>query len=347
MFAALALLGCDKEHTPIAPIEPGVIGFGNVTTRAVDSADDINEFPVWACMADPSADYYAPILTNERVYKGDNGQWKYDNTRLWIANSHFFFLSVFSDADTCPLFTENKVDIAGNGSQHMVYTMDVTTPNTADMDILTAFNYTNTSGVYSQTVSMQFSHLLTKVNLKIRQDFDKDPDFDYFVTKVTITGIKNSGRFGVVPYASASPYYFSGWTFAENATTLTVEKTFDTPQILRAYDEPDPKNKVIDTWGNDGILLIPQEIVDNTVKVRIDYLYDETPGDNDPGTIAHYVEGFLPTNIINEEPKEILWQSGKSINYTIKVAEQNDISFAQPTIDPWGSPQTGGTIIIK
>ena len=48
-----------------------------------------------------------------------------------------------------------------------------------------------------------------------------------------------------------------------------------------------------------------------------------------------------------EEPKEILWQSGKSINYTIKVAEQNDISFAQPTIDPWGSPQTGGTIIIQ
>lgn len=346
MFAATMLLGCDNEPTPSAPTDLGTIGFGKVTTRAVDSADDIDEFPVWSCMADPSADYYAPILTNEKVYKDDNGQWKYDNTRLWIANSHFFFLSVFSDAATCPSFTENKVDISGNGSQYMVYTMDVTTPNTADMDILTAFNYTNTSGAYSQIVSMQFSHLLTKVNLKIRQDFEKDPDFDYFVTKVTITGIKNSGTFGVVPYASESPYYFSGWTFAEN-TTLTIEKTFDKPQILRAYGEPDPKNKVIDTWGDDGILLIPQEIASNTVKVRIDYLYDETPGDKDPGTIAHYVEGFLPTNIIKEEPKEILWQSGKSINYTIKVAEQNDISFAQPTIEPWGSPQTGGTIIIK
>ena len=346
MFAASAMLGCDNEHTPSVPVDPGVIGFGNVTTRAVDSADDINEFPVWACMADPSADYYAPILTNERVYKGDDGQWTYDNTRLWVNNSHFFFLSVFSDADTYPLFEESKVDLAGNGGQYMIYTMDVTIPNTADFDILTAFNYTNTSGQYNETVPMQFSHLLTKVNLKIRQDFNKDPDFDYFITKVTITGIKNSGTFGIIPFASESPYYFSGWTFAENATTLTVEKTFDTPQILRAYGEPDPTNKVISTW-EDGILLIPQEIAANSVKVRIDYLYDMTPGDGDPGTTSHYVEGFLPTSIINDETGENIWQSGKSINYTLKIAEQNDITFAQPTIEPWGAPQTGGTIIIK
>ena len=341
MFAALALLGCDKEHTPSAPTDPGVIGFGNVTTRAVDSADDINEFPVWACMADPSADYYAPILTNERVYKGDDGQWTYDNTRLWIDNSHFFFLGVFSDAENYPRFVENKVTIQNR--ERIIYTLDVVTSEAADLDILTAFNYTNTSGEYNKTVSMQFSHLLTKVNLKIRQDFDKDPDFDYYITKVTITGIKNSGLYGIMPDSNTSPYYLNAWNF-ENATSINYSKVFDNPKILRNIGTADP-TIVLNVWGEDGLLLIPQPIVANGVKVRVDYLYDITPGDGDPGTTSHYVEGFLPADPNPEE--SILWQSGKSINYNLKIAEQNDITFAQPTIEPWGAPQTGGTIIIK
>ena len=339
MFAALALLGCDKEHTPSAPTDPGVIGFGNVTTRAVDSADDINEFPVWACMADPSADYYAPILTNERVYKGDDGQWTYDNTRLWIDDSHFFFLGVFSDTENYPRFVENKYDLEGNGSQYVIYTMGVTTSATADMDILTAFNYTNTSVQgYSKTVPMQFRHLLTKVNLKIRQDFEKDPDFDYFVTKVTISGLKNSGTYMLMPFAAEKPYYWDNWELVDS--TLSIAKTLSTPEILRAYGTADPKNKTVNIWGDAGLMLIPQEIAANGVKIRVDYLYDITPGDGDPGTTSHFVEGYLPASTD-------LWQSGKSINYTLKIAEQNDITFAQPTIEPWGAPQTGGTIIIK
>ena len=346
MFAFAALLGCEND-LPNGPSDEqhNLISFGQVSTRVVDSVSDIEEFPVWACMADPSANLYAPILTGERVYRNPEGSdtWTYDNTRLWIDDSHFFFLGVFSDAETYPRFVENKYDLEGNGSQYVIYTMGVTTPATADLDILTAFNYTNTSGEYNKTVSMQFSHLLTKVNLKIRQDFEKDPDFDYFVTKVTISGLKNSGTYMFMPFAAEKPYYWDNWEFVDS--TLSIDKTLSTPEILRAYGTADPKNKTVNIWGDAGLMLIPQEIAANGVKIRVDYLYDITPGDGDPGTTSHYVEGFLPADPNPEE--SILWQSGKSINYTLKIAEQNDITFAQPTIEPWGAPQTGGTIIIK
>lgn len=344
MFAFAALLGCEND-LPNGPSDEqhNLISFGQVSTRAVDSVSDIDEFPVWACMADPSADLYAPILTGERVYRNPEGSdtWTYDNTRLWIDDSHFFFLGVFSDAETYPRFVENKV--TNQNRERIIYTLAVTTSEAADLDILTAFNYTNTSGEYNKTVSMQFSHLLTKVNLKIRQDFDKDPDFDYYVTKVTITGIKNSGLYGIMPDSNTSPYYLNAWNF-ENATSINYSKVFDNPKILRNIGTADP-TIVLNVWGEDGLLLIPQPIAVNGVKVRVDYLYDITPGDGDPGTTSHYVEGFLPADPNPEE--SILWQSGKSINYNLKIAEQNDITFAQPTIEPWGAPQTGGTIIIK
>lgn len=347
-LALLALTACsvETEVTPPNPSQGDEISFGSVSTR-VDSASEIEEFSVWATVSSigSNAVSYQPLLTNERVYRNPAGSntWAYENVQRWLPNSIFHFFAAYP-------YNIGFQQVRGeseNGNLLTVYTLNVTADGSADTeDILVATNATDTTVEgYNETVDLKFTHLLTKVNLKIRQDFNKDPDFDYFITKVTITGLKSSGTFGIMPYSSNEPYYFSGWNI-DNTTTFTIEKTFDTPQILRAYGEPDPKNKIINTW-EDGILLIPQEIAAKSVKVRIDYLYDMTPGDGDPGTTNHYVEGYLPTNIINQETRENLWQSGRSINYTLKVAEQNDITFAQPTINPWGAPQTGGTIIIK
>ena len=338
MFAALARLGCDREHTPNVPAEPSAIGFGNVTTRAVDSADDIDEFPVWACMADPSADYYAPILTEERVYKGSEGEWTYDNTRLWVDNSHFFFFSVFSDVEDYPRFTEYKFDPQENGSQYIVYALDYVTPETADFDILAAFNYTNTSVQgYSKTVPMQFTHLLTKFNIKVEQDFNKSPDFDYYIKKVTLSGVKSEGSYLAMPRVDG---LYSGWSFGDEPTFATFEKSFvDAPVRLRNTD-PNVANKkvVLTVFEEDGLLLIPQEIAANTIRLRIDYYYDVDTSDSDMG-VERYVEVYLPTSP--------LWEPNKIITYKLAISEQTDIKFLAPTIESWGSPQTGGTIIIK
>ncbi|MBO7312861.1 MAG: hypothetical protein J6U48_01390, partial [Alistipes sp.] len=86
MFAALALLGCDKEHTPSAPTDLGAISFGNVSTRAIESVDDIKElaeFEVNACVIGPEG--FVSLLENEPVkHDKDNKSWDYVNTRYWV-----------------------------------------------------------------------------------------------------------------------------------------------------------------------------------------------------------------------------------------------------------------------
>ena len=71
MFAAVALLGCDREHHPVAPSEPGAIGFGTVETRASLADLQNNGFGVWTCVSskdDAQSVQYEPLLENERVY---------------------------------------------------------------------------------------------------------------------------------------------------------------------------------------------------------------------------------------------------------------------------------------
>ena len=41
------------------------------------------------------------------------------------------------------------------------------------------------------------------------------------------------------------------------------------------------------------------------------------------------------------------WEAGKKINYTGVIEVDNNIEFATPTVEPWGTEQVGGTIIIQ
>lgn len=84
-------------------------------------------------------------------------------------------------------------------------------------------------------------------------------------------------------------------------------------------------------------MLIPQEIAAGGVTVTIEYNYrlnGDPPKDEEKS-----IEITLPATD--------LWQPGRALSYTIALASQSDITLYAPTIEPWGTPQTGGTIIIK
>lgn len=326
VFAAAALAACSTPDIPVS--DPHAISFGNVGTRAGLTDLQKDGFGVWACINGPQG--YVPLLSNEHVTKsGDN--WTYTNTRYWVDDSKFYFLAVHPySADNSPVEEHRITD---EGSNRTGYTMTVTTPAAANYDPLMATNVTDTSNAgYSTIVPLNFEHMMCKVNLKVEQDFEKSPDFDYYVSKVTISGIKNSGTFMAMPYGNI---FYRGWNF-EGATTTTFEKSFTAPVRLRNPDAAD--KKIVLTVFGEGLLLIPQEITTNAVRVLVDYYYDVDPSDDDMG-VAKSVETFIPaTNI---------WESNKAITYTLPIADSNDIKFLAPTIESWGSPQTGGTIIIK
>lgn len=331
--ALLSLSSCNREDIVSGTQDDSSpISFGNVSTRAVESAADIEEFSVWATVSSiGSTDVsYQPLLTNERVYRNPAGSstWTYDNTENWISNSMFYFFAVYPYNIGVQ---EHRFEYDGEAA--IYYALDVTADGSANTeDILIATNITNTNESYSTTVPLQFNHILTKVNLKIRQNFDIDPDFNYYVSKVSITGIKGNGELICDPY---NEMFYSEWNL-DNATNITLEKVFVEPVLLRNIGAENPV-VTLSVWGSDGLMLIPQAITNGGVKVKVEYYYDVNLDDDLYGT-AKYVEGFIPAGV---------WESAMSINYTLSIANQNNISFSQPSIVPWGSPQTGGTIIIQ
>lgn len=334
-LALFALTACsvETEVTPPNPSQGDEISFGSVSTR-VDSASEIEEFSVWATVSSvgSTAVSYQPLLTNERVYRNPAGSntWAYDNVQRWLPNSIFHFFATYPYDIGFQEFRQQLED-----TWYTLYILEVTADGSADtVDILTASNVTNTNNPYDTTVPLTFSHLLTKFNLTISQNTDIDNEFEYYVTKVTITGINGSSIYMVMPFGDT---FYPSWYTAE-AIPIELGNNYESvPVCLREDYGNGRKSKPLKVWGEDGVMLIPQEIAANGVMIRVDYLYDVNPDDSDLGQ-AKFVEGYIPP---------ITWQSNTSINYNIAIANSSYISFSQPTIEPWGAPQTGGTIIIK
>lgn len=334
IFAAVSLLGCNQETITEVPDSPGAISFSNVSTRAGLRDLQANGFGVWATVSSiGSTDVsYQPILEKEHVYIPDGGtEWTYDNTQMWIPNSMFYFFAAYPKEIGVQQHATTQ-----NGVNYTSYSLDITADGSADTeDILVATNVTDTKAESfdpDNVVSLPFSHLLSKVNVKLRQNFDIDPDFNYYVTKITISGIKGNGTYMTMPYNDS---WLSYWDF-NNALNIVLEKDFsDNPVLLRNEGAADPI--VILTVWDDGLLLIPQEFAGGNIAVRVDYLYDVNLDDENMGE-PKFVEGFVPAGKL---------ESGKYVNYTLSIANSSFITFEQPTIDPWGAPQTGGTIIIQ
>lgn len=339
--ALLGLLSCNREDIiSDTSADTSAISFGTVETKAVDKASDIEEFSVWATVSSiGSTDVsYQPLLTNERVYRNPAGSenWTYDNTEHWISNSMFYFFAAYPYNVGFQQQTMTQ-----NGVNYTSYALEVTADGSEDTtDILTAFSSINTNDASFNSdapVNLNFAHLLTKFNLKVSQNFDVDNEFDYYVTKVTITGVKSNGRYLFMPYQNNDTNYMFYWDM-QDSTPITIIKTFDSPVSLRNKGAADPK-VVLSVWGSNGLMLIPQDIATDGVEVVVDYIYDVTVDDNDysDGT-AKTAKAYIPATT---------WESGKAISYSIALSDKTNITFSQPTIEPWGAPQTGGTIIIK
>ena len=336
MFAAVALIGCNRENTPITPQEQHAISFGTVDTRAGLSDLQANGFDVWATVSSiGSTDVsYQPILTEELVkYVPASDQWTYANEQLWIPNSIFHFFAAYPHNIGFEQHTATQ-----NGVNYTAYTLDVTADGSAATeDILVATQATDTSAQGfdpDDVVNLSFGHLLTKFNLTISQNTSIDSEFEYYVTKVTIEGLMGQCTYLVMPLNKS---FMTAWDI-EHATFITLGQDYDSaPVCLREPDGEGRKSKPLKVWGSDGIMLIPHDIAENGVKIRVDYLYDVDPNDTDLGQ-EKFIEGYIPP---------ITWQSSTSINYNISIANTSLLTFDKPTIEPWGSPQTGGTIIIK
>lgn len=259
-----------------------------------------------------------------------DGNWTYSPAKYWM-NGLYDFAAVY------PTTVAGTYAPAQPGEDPIL-----TIPNfdvASQEDLLVAFNTNIDGSTHPEFVSLNFRHLLTKVNLKVSQNFSEetgDPENDYLIKKITISGVSKGGTYKATPSIAHESGYSEKWTYSN--TEATFEKFYDTPIKLR--DIVDNENNIIPlvVWEN-SLLLLPQEIVAEKVRIQIDYIYrlkDDNEGNKDR---ERTIDVYVPAT-------KDLWKSGNQITYTISIASPTNIVLISPTTEPWSTHQPGGTIII-
>ena len=312
MFAALALVGCNREGFPTSPHGQNTISFGTVDTRADKSDLEKDGFGVWAVFVNEAQPAGYWLLDNEEVY-WKNNIWNYDDTQLWVSNSVFGFFACYPQNVG---FAKDETNIA--------VSMTYETHDAANEDILVATTFvdTRTAG-YDETVPLTFKHLFSKVNIRVKQNKGTNERDNFIIDKITLRNVKTKG--------TCMAFQDVDVVWAEMSSTKNFTKEIEGDNIIdfetgiMLYDE--------------GLMLIPQTIAANSIELEVAFRVG-LEGNTDISTFeSKTYKAFLP-NTVN-------WEAGKSYTYTAQVSTYNPIVFLSPMVESWGGSQSGGTIIIK
>jgi hypothetical protein len=292
-----------------------------VTTKATVSDLQTNGFGVWAFIKNAEVTNKL-ILENAKVTY-NSGAWEYSPLRYWVNESVFTFLAAYPYSVNNEVFTLDESNTSINLSLSE-------TP--AKVDYLIATNVTDTKVEgFSKTVDLQFSHALTSVRLNIWRDGAKHQNDQMRVRKVTLSNIRKAGT-----YSSST-----GWTPSNDK--LTLEKIYEggSKDIGAVTVQEDG---TLEAGGSkpaapfNDMMLVPQTLDgDSPVSLKIQY---ELKRQNAADWETAELETVLPS---------VTWEPNRRYTYNVVLSSVTDITvyYIQTKVDPWGTPQVGGTVIIK
>lgn len=345
-----ALFASCHQDEPINPTpEECPIQFGNVQTRAaVENADDIDSFGVWAWVnlgdeGEAAAADFISLLDAEAVSRvGSTNDWTYTNTRYWVPERVFRFVGIYPfGAGT---FTDGKIttdQITQGGVVYDRVMIDFVTPETADNDLLFAttvmptktpgVDYTN-DGVdnpynYPTAVDMNFQHALSKVTINVEPHETNVNDY-FKIVSAKMTNITRNGTFGVASTGAA--------LWIPSTGKMNFTRDYGEGKLLQNDEGVDITEPVFDSK-----LLVPQSNLNN-ISLSIEYLYCHSTAD--PSLDASWQEKSGSLTFPAGE-----WVMGRSYVYTIVLTETNIIYIRTLDVDvpSWGEDGSGATIIIK
>lgn len=311
---------------PDAPKEQRPISFDNIATRAGLSDLKTNGFGVWAIVNSDILTNHI-LMDNQKVKYDNVLVWHYDPVQYWIDNSIFDFVATYP-------YDESRTYFSYNAENNAVELEVSETPS--QIDFLVATNETNTSEDYNPTVNLQFKHMLTSVGLNIWRDNGKHQNDQMRIKTVTLGNILKSGA-----YSTANT---GAWTYNGDKLTVKVVNT-DEPTdddnigaVIVKDDGTLEAHGGKDAYHFDHIMLLPQTLDDsNVVSLKIVY---ELKRQNAADWEEAELETVLPSST---------WEAGRRYTYNVVLSSVTDITiyYIQTKVDPWGTPQVGGTVIIK
>jgi len=231
--------------------------------------------------------------------------WSYSPIKYWEPSSVYRFRAVYPYHEA--LVTDNLVD------DITIADFEVNSVQAAQEDLLLSnlVERTTSSPISTQAaVKLTFSHLLSKINVKIALRDANDTD-EFRLTKVTLFGMKNKGT-----------YHNGTWDVSAGSNL----------ECGRAFSNDNITAEGVWIWGTEGLLLIPETL--GNIRLVLDYSIT-----HDGATSAKSVSFTIPS-----DPQ---WQAGYEYSYTVSMSESYAITFSAPTVEPWGVDQAAGTIIIN
>lgn len=302
--------------------EQSAIGFAAKVQNSRAIATDVqNGFGVWAFYTKNTN--VITYMENTKVEYIDD-EWVYSPIKYWLVDTEFSFVATYP-YDKDGVYTSSAGDVK------------LTLSNTpSDEDYLVARKTINTSDSNfdpSESVQLQFNHLLSNVSLNVWRDHGKHQNDQMRVRKVTLSNIRKAGT-----YSSAT----NSWALTKDKLTMeyTNDHVADDNDIGAATKMGDSfEFSDIPYAPFSGLMLLPQPIdaSSNMVSLKVDYeLMRQGAADWESAEL----ETILPA---------ITWEKGKQYVYNVILSSVTDITvyYIQTKVEPWGTPQVGGTVIIK
>lgn len=268
-------------------------------------------------------------MENQKVeYDNTASEWHYDPVQYWIDDSIFTFLATY------PYYDENESSFSFNEENTSIELSVAETPSEIDFLIAENGPITSVEG-YDTPVDLQFNHVLTSVGLNIWRDGGKHQNDDMRIKKVTLGNIRKGGA-----YSTAT----GAWSYNDDKLTVEVVNTdepTDTDNIGAVIVKDDGTLEThgsTDAYHFDHIMLLPQTLdASNSVSLKIVYQLKRN-------NAADWEEAELETVLPSST-----WKAGKRYTYNVVLSSVTDITiyYIQTKVDPWGTPQVGGTVIIK
>lgn len=297
---SVALLGaCSGESFEPSYGDEGAISFSTPQTRAaIEDASNMKSFSVWGWYKNTITEG-SPLVSafdNTTVTQSSNG-WNYEGgTRYWIPGNTYNFYAVYP---------------TGKGSYNSegvltVPSFDCSATGNDAVDLMTAVSSRIYDGTDASAVSMQFSHLLAKIDF-----VGKNEGGNATVSKIELSNVYTQGTYT----SSDNPL----WSELTSQPIVINKSTALTPEGVSVSGD---------------VLLIPQTL--NNPQLTVTYSTDtetrtETytlPVDmvSSWGAGQSYRYSFTVTGggyIIFDAPTVNKWGTATGGNITIDVTEPN------------------------
>lgn len=321
MVLGLFLCSCQKEELPIDSDSAAIDFSVEQTKSSVTSVDGMKT----AALVVNGTVGTTTLFSGQTVeWSSASSGWVYTPTKFWKANSTHKFRALWpaSALSTTTTYSDNLT--SATVSDFTVSSVQASQVDLLMSDITTVTTGSSVTG--QSAASLNFRHILCKVLLKIKQRNDDDDVF--LITGITLTGMKDNGS-----YTVGTGNATSGTWNTSGSMVLTCTKNYATPGL--DLSATGVKGNYQSVWS-DGLLLIPQAI-SGDVLANIDYKV--THGTD---TRTKSVSLHLPKPSGKDG-----WEPGMSYTYQIVMSEQYNIMFSNPIVEPWGTAQASGTIVIK